>query len=439
MCGVVLMLGAASIHLAGAPARWSEWFLLGAGTAALGAVQIALAVALVAVPGRRLLSIAAIVNLGAVLLWALAHTVGLPLWRPEALSLPDLLLPVLEVLAALALGLAAWRAPRPLKPRAWLTALALVPTVLVTAILATGGALGAPDDTWLPAGAPATPQAGHTTTLTYCSPGGVPLAMDVTEPAAGAARPAPVALYVHGGGWFEGDRQPSGVAGNVLAGQDGALFIPLRDQLSRRGFVVASIDYRLIPLHPWPAQIEDAKCAVRFLRAEAATLGIDPDRIGTWGSSAGGHLVALLGTAGPGAGFDVGQYLDQSSRVQAVVDMFGPIDLNAMGDSNSFGKLVIQIAFGGAGPAQRAAASPITYVAQGDPPFLILHGSDDVLVRPHHSQDLARSLTAAGVLATLVMVDHTGHSMDSPGQAPSSDEVATTVVDFFTRTLSSAA
>ncbi|HKF78305.1 MAG TPA: alpha/beta hydrolase [Candidatus Dormibacteraeota bacterium] len=436
--GAVLTLGAAVIHLAGSPARLAESPLLGAGTAVLGLAQAALAVAAVVRPARRVVLAGAVVNAGAVLLWAAGHTiglqVGLTLWRPEPLSIPDLVLPAVEAAAALVLVLAAARAPRPRAPRAWATALALVPTVLLTAILTTAGALGAPDDTWLPVGDTVTLPAGHTTTLTYCSPNGIPLAMDVTVPAAAEGRPAPAVLYVHGGGWFEGDRQPGGF-GASLAGQDGALFVPLRDELSRRGFVVAAIDYRLVPLHPWPDQIEDAKCAVRFMRAEAHTLGIDPDRIGTWGSSAGGHLVAMLGTAGPSAGFDVGQYLDQSSRVQAVVDMFGPTDLNEMGDSSSFGRLVMQIAFGGASSAEKAAASPASHVAPGDPPFLILHGADDVLVRPHHSQDLARRLQAAGAAATLVMVQHTGHSMLTAGQQPTSDEVVGLVADFFTRTL----
>lgn len=212
--------------------------------------------------------------------------------------------------------------------------------------------------------------------------------------------------------------------GARFAGQDGALFVPLRDELSRRGFVVASIDYGLIPVYPWPNQIEDAKCAVRFMRAEAHRLGIDPSRIGAWGSSAGGQLVALLGTAGPSAGFDVGRYLDQSSRIQAVVDMFGPTDLNQIGDANWFGRLVMQIAFGRASSAEKAAASPANHVAPGDPSFLILHGGDDVLVPPHHSRDLAQRLKAAGVPATLVMVEHTGHSMDTPGQQPSSAEAS---------------
>jgi acetyl esterase/lipase len=437
-CGVVLVLGAAAIHLAGAPARLTESPVLGAGIAVLGVLQVALAAVVLIVPTRRSVRVASFASAGAVLLWALSHTVGLPagltLWRPEALSVPDLFLPALEVVAAFVFAAAAARAPRPSAPRAWLTALALLPTIPLTAILTLGGALGAFDDTWLQVGASVAAPPGRTTTVTYCSPGGIPLAMDVTEPAARAARPAPVALYVHGGGWFLGDRQPAGFGAN-LAGNDGALFVPLRDELTRRGFVVAAIDYRLVPLHPWPAQIEDAKCAVRFLRADAAALGIDANRIGTWGSSAGGHLVAMLGTAGPDAGFDVGQYVDRSSRVEAVVDMFGPTDLNRMGDSNSFGRTVLQIAFGGATVAERTAASPVSYVAPGDPPFLILQGADDLLVRPHHSSDLAQRLRAAGVPATLVTVAHTGHTMATPGQQPSPSEVTAMVADFFARTL----
>lgn len=143
----------------------------------------------------------------------------------------------------------------------------------------------------------------------------------------------------------------------------------------------------------------------------------------------------MLRTAGPSAGFDTGQYMDQTSRVQAVVDMFGPTDLNNMADSNWFGQLVIQTAFGRATAAQKAAASPVNDVAVGDPPFLILHGTDDMLVRPHHSQDLARRLEAAGVPATLVMTQHAGHSMVTPGQQPSSDEVVSLVAAFFSRTL----
>src|SRR5712692_6733292 len=147
--------------------------------------------------------------------------------------------------------------------------------------------------------------------LTSCTVGRVALTMNVWLPQGGTT-PHPLAVMVHGGGWEHGDAGPSNRLSLVESGLVG------------KGFVVASVNYRLAPQYVWPAQIEDVKCAIRYLRASAATYGIDPTRIGVWGGSAGGHLVAMLGTAGPSAGYDVGQYLDQSSAVQAVVDEWGP-------------------------------------------------------------------------------------------------------------------
>jgi acetyl esterase/lipase len=287
-----------------------------------------------------------------------------------------------------------------------------------------------------PAGtvAPQNVPAGQMSTVEYCRPDGVPLAMDLyMPPAASTDRPAPVAMYVHGGGLVLGDRKVRGL-GAGLANHEGALFTPLQKRLNARGFVVASIDYRLAPSAPWPAQIEDAKCAVRFLRAHAAQLGIDPDRIGVWGSSGGGQLSSLLGLAGPQAGFESGQYPDESSAVQAVVDMFGPSDLNDFDDSDPFGRFIVQIDFGSS-TALRRSASPITYVAPGAPPFLILQGTEDPSIRPHQSARLARRLHAAGVPATLIEVQGTGHGLTTPGQQPSPQELTATVIDFFTTKL----
>jgi hypothetical protein len=150
---VILMLGAGIIHLAGTPARLSESPMLGGGTAVLGLAQVALAAALVIVPGRRLTAAAAVVQMGAVLVWAVGHTAGLPVgptvWRPEPLSIPDLFLPALEVLATLALIGAMWRARRAAPGRrSWRRiGLALIPTIALMAILVGGGAQGAPADT----------------------------------------------------------------------------------------------------------------------------------------------------------------------------------------------------------------------------------------------------------------------------------------------------
>jgi acetyl esterase/lipase len=207
--------------------------------------------------------------------------------------------------------------------------------------------------------------------------------------------------------------------------------------------VVASIDYRLPPLSPWPAQIQDAKCAVRFLRAHASALGVDPARIGAWGSSGGGTLASLLGLAGPQAGFDHGPYADQPSRVQAVVDMFGPSDPTNLADSAPFNRLVARLALGRS-PAVRRAASPLSYIpaergaAAGGPPFLILHGSDDQDIPPRHSQQLAARLRAAGVPVRLVLVQGASHGLDDPSQRPTPDQLTQTVTDFFTRSLASA-
>jgi acetyl esterase/lipase len=250
--------------------------------------------------------------------------------------------------------------------------------------------------------------------------------------AARNGKPSSVAMYVHGGGIL-GDRKVYGL-GASLANPDGALFNSLQQQLNARGFVVASIDYRLPPGTPWPAQLEDAKCAVRFLRAHAADLGIDPNRIGVWGSSGGGLLASLLGLATPQAGFDRGQYLEQSSAVQAVVDMFGGVDLNDFDDAPAFGQFVLQNAFGSSSEVRRSA-SPITYVAAGAPPFLILQGSADPMVRPRQSVKLAERLHSAGVPASLIEVQGTGHTLATPGERPAPAELTARVIDFLIATL----
>src|SRR5437868_5760131 len=152
--------------------------------------------------------------------------------------------------------------------------------------------------------------------VTYGRVGDVELKMDIYHPKGAGEKPLPVVMYVHGGGWRSGDK----------AGGAGMMAIP---ELLKRGYLVTSINYRLAPEYKFPAQIDDAKCAVRFLRAHAKKYNLDPERIGIWGGSAGGHMVALMGTADASAGFDKsGGWTNESSRVQAVVDMFGPADLS---------------------------------------------------------------------------------------------------------------
>jgi acetyl esterase/lipase len=324
--------------------------------------------------------------------------------------------------------------PRPSRARRVLAATVLTPLVVlvllatVLGILASSNSFtgtGFPEDIVRLRSLPA----GKMSTVEYCRQDGVPLAMDLYMPSASyTEEPAPIILYIHGGGLW-GDRNLYGL-GARQANHKGALFIPLQKQLNEQGFVVASIDYRLPPGTPWPASIEDAKCAVRFLRAYAAELGIDPNRIGVWGSSGGGHLSSLLGLTGPEDGFDRGQYLDQSSAVQAVVDMFGLADLNDFKNADPFAQFILRNAFGTSIEVFRSA-SPISYITSGAPPFLILHGTKDTMIPPRQSDELMQKLKNAGVPVTLIKVEGAEHDLTTPGQHPSPDELTATVIDFF--------
>jgi acetyl esterase/lipase len=260
--------------------------------------------------------------------------------------------------------------------------------------------------------------------VTYCVADNVELKMDVYYPL-NQGGPAPVAVYVHGGGWTSGDKS-SGA---------GVRDIP---ELIARGYVVAAINYRLAPQYKFPAQIQDCKCAIRFLRANADKYGIDPDKIGAWGGSAGGHLVSLLGLTDANAGFEgAGGYADQSSRVQAVVDMFGPTDLTVL--FNGASPRTLEQVFGTTDRTSEAIkrASPVTWVSNDDPPFLILHGELDELVPPSQSQLLYDRLIAAGLPATLVMVRNAGHSFAPVGGpiSPTRAELTRMVADFLDRHL----
>jgi acetyl esterase/lipase len=232
--------------------------------------------------------------------------------------------------------------------------------------------------------------------LVYCTAeDDVELTMDMYQPRK-AKRLAPVVLYVHGGGWISGDKSDGA----------GHLFI---NELLRRGYFVAAVNYRLAPKYEFPAQIEDVKCAVRYLRANAAQYNLDPERIGAMGGSAGGHLVSLLGLSDENAGWDVGQYAEQSSHILAVVDMFGPSDMTKM--YNEQGRRLITQVFGASGPEDPIlkTSSPISYITSDDPPFLILQGEEDEVVSPSQSQLLYDELVAAGLPAQLVMVKNAGH------------------------------
>ncbi len=264
--------------------------------------------------------------------------------------------------------------------------------------------------------------------VTYCTPQGMPLRADVYTPIRQAAT-MPLVLYVHGGGWSGGDKT------NVLDPAEAPTLLALTEA----GYVVAAIDYRLGPAYHFPVEIEDVKCAVRYFRSFAAQYHVDPTRIAAWGDSAGGQLVSLLGTTDASQGWDVGQYLGVSSRVEAVVDWFGPEDLPTMPLTPA-----VQAAFASAfGPSYTTAElqlySPITYVTPDDPPFLLQHGVDDTVVPFSQSQEMMAALVTAGIDAELVSVQNAGHEFTPASPPlpiiPSLDQIGQQVVSFLDRTV----
>ncbi|HET6407680.1 MAG TPA: alpha/beta hydrolase, partial [Chthoniobacteraceae bacterium] len=237
----------------------------------------------------------------------------------------------------------------------------------------------------------------------YVTGGGASRSLDLYLPEAKPDKPLPLVVWIHGGAWLGGNKdRPNGIA------------------LLRAGFAVASINYRLSQEAIFPAQIEDCKAAIRFLRAKAADFGIDGGRIGAFGSSAGGHLVALLGVSADRKEWEVGDHLDQSSQVQAVCDWFGPTNLLTMGaqsgpnsrldhDAPDSPESKLIGAHVPKAPDKASAASPLSYVTSDDAPMLIVHGDADPVVPVKQSETFYAALEKAGVKATLHIVKGGGH------------------------------
>jgi len=223
----------------------------------------------------------------------------------------------------------------------------------------------------------------------YGTGGGQPLKMHVLRPKTPPAEPMPVVVFVGG----TNDR-----------------VLPPLTRLVQRGYCCATIEFRIGGQATFPAPLEDCKCAIRFLRAKAAVYHLNPDRIGVWGPSAGGHLAALLGTTGDIKELEgQGGWPDYSSRVHAVVDWFGLSgDLQKVPEAN-----------------------PVKYVTQDDPPFLIMHGDQDTLVPIQISEQLHAALNKAGVEATFKVVRGAGHG----GPAFSSRECTELLDSFLDRHL----
>ena len=240
-----------------------------------------------------------------------------------------------------------------------------------------------------------------------------------------ATAPLPAVIYIHGGGWIGGSHKQSPI-------------IPL----AQAGYFAASIEYRLDNVAKWPAQIQDCKLGVRWLRANAAKYNIDPNRIGVWGASAGGHLVACLGTMADVKEYEGdGGYPGVSSAVQAVVDFYGPTDFVS---PDIYTPEALRLTTGLFGMPREQnldfwkSGSPIFYVKAGDPPMLLVHGDADTLVPLAQSTSFDAALTKAGVPHELVIVKNGGHGFSPmPGTTidPSRAEIEKDVLAFFAKYL----
>jgi len=255
--------------------------------------------------------------------------------------------------------------------------------------------------------------------LQYGTGDGEKLLLDLARPK-GLDKPTPCIVFIHGGGWAGGNRQA----------HHGRM-----EKAAEEGFVSATISYRLVRdgKHQWPAQIEDCKCAIRWLRANAEKFSIDPDRIGAFGDSAGAHLSMLLGTMDKGDGLEgTGGATDHPSKVQAVVGYYGPTNLATEYPETS--RKIVANFIGGPLDARRSdyeRASPIKYANAGDAPMLIFHGTKDELVPYEQAFEMATALTNAGVPGRIEIL--LGHRHGWGGET--AEHTSRMTMEFFRQTL----
>lgn len=252
--------------------------------------------------------------------------------------------------------------------------------------------------------------------------------MDILKP--NSKNPLPAVVFITGGGF-------------MAANKDN--YLQQRMDISEAGYVVTSIEYRVTPQSTFPSPLEDVKSAIRYLRANAAKYGIDPNQIAVMGSSAGGYLAALAGTTNDIKEYDKGDFLDESSKVNAVIDLYGLSDLTKVGEGYSQEVQEIHkspsapeamwvngaAVFGPGGsildnPDKATKANPITYVTKDDPPFLLMHGDQDTLVSPNQTQILHEALINKGVDSTRYVVKGAGHGGDVWAQP----KIVNLIIDF---------
>ena len=222
---------------------------------------------------------------------------------------------------------------------------------------------------------------------TFESPN-VSLCMDILMPQVNRLMPA--VIFVTGGAFIASNR---------------ARFPQLRFCLAEAGFVVASINYRTLPNSHFPQPIEDVKSAIRFLKANARRFGVDANQIAVIGDSAGGYLTAFAAVTNGAKLFNVGDNLEQSSKIVAAVDLYGVLDPNSV--------------IGGFIPSGlKISANPIDYITKNSAPMLLMHGTADRIVSPKQTEILFQALIDAGVEAELYLIPNADHADDYWVQDP---------------------
>jgi len=235
--------------------------------------------------------------------------------------------------------------------------------------------------------------------IEYGKGGDVSLQLDLYSPKE-ISTAVPGVLFIHGGSWKGGSRE---------------IYHSYCVHFAKRGYVAATVSYRLVDVAPFPAAVEDVKCAVRWMRANAERLGVDPDQLAAVGASAGGHLATMVGYSSDVAELEGnGGHSGVSSRVQTVVDFYGPVDL-----TTDFAKIKgpVRDFMGGKrlddSRQQYELASPLMHVTADDPPTLVFHGTIDRVVPIHQSEMLVSRLQEEGIAHEYDPIEGWPHGMDA--------------------------
>ena len=276
-----------------------------------------------------------------------------------------------------------------------------------------------------PSAAPPTSKLGTTVSnITYCTGAGIAQTLDFYYPTQASSALYPVVVYIHGGQLIMGSK-------NAPAGSPADMW---KSTLTPQGYAFVSINYRLGPANKFPAMIEDAKCAIRYLRANAATYNINPNRIGVTGTSSGGYLAALVAlSTSPGLEGN-GGWPGVSSRVQAAVVEYGA-DMDLRQPNYSAAEVEGRTqAYPQPVPADiTASGTVILHVSSDDPPFLFFHGEKDMLVDRQDNIDINNALKAVGVSSNFTLVLNAGHGWDNAfgPLSPTWDQILQTELTFF--------